>query len=673
MAEPNAASRIEELRRQLEEHNHRYYVLNEPLISDAEYDLLLRELMALESAHPHLLDPDSPTQRVGTRPASGFVEVVHAAPMLSLANAFSAEEVIAWHERVLSILDAEPAAYMVEPKLDGVSIALRYEQGRLVRAATRGDGQAGEEVTGNVRTIHAVPLKLRSAHPPEVLEVRGEIFMTRSGFAALNERLMSADQKPFVNPRNAASGSLRQLDPAVTAQRPLSFYAFAALVEDSAHQSHGEVLQWLQSFGLPVCPEVRKVVGIEAVLARYQALVALRDQLDYDIDGVVYKVDSLAQQAELGAVSRAPRWALAHKFPAQEAITELLAIDVQVGRTGALTPVARLAPVFVGGVTVTNATLHNADEVRRKDVRPGDRVVVRRAGDVIPEIVRAVFDEGAVRAPAWQMPVACPACGSSVEQIEGQAASRCTGGLVCPAQRQRALEHFVSRGAMTIEGLGAKLIAQLIEADLVHNPADLYRLDQATLSQLDRMGDKSASNLVAAIERSKQISLARFVFALGIREVGEVTAAQLARHFGTLDALRQADVEVLQSVEEVGPVVAAQVRAFFDEPHNQVVLAALTELGVDPQTVRAASETSAGPLSGQTFVLTGTLSAMSRPQAKAALEALGAKVSSSVSAKTTAVIAGADPGSKHGKAEALGVAIWDEVQLLQALSDLGQT
>lgn len=670
MSDHAVAQQISELRRQLEDHNHRYYVLNEPTISDAEYDRLLRELDALERAHPQWADADSPTQRVGAKPADGFQEVAHSAPMLSLANAFSDEEVAAWYQRVVDLLDVERVDCMVEPKLDGVSIALRYEHGRLVRGATRGDGSVGEDVTSNVRTIAAVPLRLRTTQPPEVLEVRGEIFMTRSGFKALNDRLGEEGQRGFVNPRNAASGSLRQLDPAITASRPLSFYAFGALTEYSHQATHSATLAWLRDLGIPVCPEARTASSLQDLLKRYAALTTLRDQLDYDIDGVVYKVDQFEQQEELGSVSRAPRWALAHKFPAQEAITRLEAIDVQVGRTGALTPVARLTPVFVGGVTVTNATLHNADEIRRKDVRPGDRVVVRRAGDVIPEVVRAVVDDDqSTRSEPWQMPERCPECGSAVEQIEGQAAARCTGGLVCPAQRRRALEHFVSRGAMDIEGLGTKLVEQLIDAHLVHSPADLYGLDVSTLAELDRMGEKSATNLVEAIERSKQVSLARLLFALGIREVGEVTAKQLARRFGSLSAVAEADQEALEAVEDVGPVVAAHIVAFFSEAHNQTVIDQLAAAGVVGVPEQGEMTTTSQALAGQTFVLTGTLSSMTRPQAKAQLEALGAKVTGSVSAKTTAVIAGADPGSKRAKAEGLGVPVWNEAQLQALLND----
>ena len=667
MSDQAVAQHIIELRRQLEDHNHRYYVLNEPTISDAEYDRLLRELDALERAHPQWADADSPTQRVGAKPADGFDEVTHTAPMLSLANAFGDEEVAAWYQRVVDLLDVECVDCMVEPKLDGVSIALRYEHGRLVRGATRGDGSVGEDVTSNVRTIASVPLRLRTEQPPEVLEVRGEIFMTRSGFKQLNQGLSEQGLRGFVNPRNAASGSLRQLDPAITSSRPLSFYAFGALTEHSEYATHSATLSWLRDLGVPVCPEARTASTLEELLQRYATLTTLRDQLDYDIDGVVYKVDQFEQQEELGAVSRAPRWALAHKFPAQEAVTRLEAIDVQVGRTGALTPVARLAPVFVGGVTVTNATLHNADEIRRKDVRPGDRVVVRRAGDVIPEVVRAIVDEAAERAKPWQMPEHCPECNSTVEQVEGQAAARCTGGLVCPAQRRRALEHFVSRGAMDIEGLGAKLVEQLIEANLVHSPADLYHLQASALAALDRMGAKSATNLVQAIDRSRQVSLSRLLFALGIREVGEVTAKQLARRFGSLSALAEADQAALESVEDVGPVVAAHIVAFFSEAHNQAVIDQLAAAGVIGLPEQGETTTTSQALSGQTFVLTGTLSSMTRPQAKAQLEALGAKVTGSVSAKTTAVIAGADPGSKRAKAEGLGVPVWDERQLQDLL------
>ncbi|NBB92017.1 MAG: NAD-dependent DNA ligase LigA, partial [Gammaproteobacteria bacterium] len=563
----DAAGRIEALREKIHEHNYRYYVLEDPIVSDAEYDRLLRELEQLESEHPDLVTEDSPTQRVGTRPAAGFETVDHRIPMLSLGNAFSADEVTEFDRRVRELLDIEQVVYSAEPKLDGVAIALRYEKGRLKLAATRGDGRSGEDVTDNVRTIRAVPLRLRGGDVPGALEVRGEIFMTRSGFSELNEGLADAGEKTFVNPRNAASGSLRQLDSSVTARRPLHFFCYQAATTDGLPGRHSEILERLRDMGLPVSPEARTVKGLKGLLDYYEQAGERRDRLDYDIDGVVYKVDDLDQQQELGFVSRAPRWAIAHKFPAQEEVTRLLSIEVQVGRTGALTPVARLEPVFVGGVTVTNATLHNIDEIRRKDVRPGDYVVVRRAGDVIPEIVRSIPERREDELEEWQMPERCPECDSAVEQVEGEAVARCTGGLVCPAQRKRALEHFASRAAMDIDGLGEKVIAQLVERDLVHSPADLYKLDRETFAGLDRMGEKSADNLLKALEDSKKVALGRLLFALGIREVGEVTARALARHFGTLDNLAEASVEGLESVRDVGPVVARHVHAFFDEAH----------------------------------------------------------------------------------------------------------
>ncbi len=662
------ARRVAELREQIGEHNHRYYVLNDPLVSDAEYDRLLRELEALEQAHPALASSDSPTQRVGAEPAEGFSTVEHRVPMLSLGNAFSADEVREFDRRIRDRLDLAEIAYTAEPKLDGVAISLRYERGELVLAATRGDGRRGEDVTANVRTIRSIPLRLRASSPPDELEVRGEIFMTRSGFERLNAGLMDAGEKTFVNPRNAASGSLRQLDSRVTARRPLHFYCYAAATESGLPDRHGDILAALRELGIPVSPEVRAVEGLDGLLDYHESIARRRAELDYDIDGVVYKVDDLEQQRELGFVSRAPRWALAHKFPAEEETTRLIEIEVQVGRTGALTPVARLEPVFVGGVTVTNATLHNADEVRRKDVRPGDTVVVRRAGDVIPEVLRSIVEKRPDDSVEWQMPERCPACDSAVEQIEGEAVARCTGGLVCPAQRKRALEHFASRQAMDIEGLGTRLIEQLVEEDLVHSPADLYRLDQTTLTGLERMGEKSAANILTALERSREVPLGRLLFALGIREVGEVTANNLARHFGTLEGLAEADLESLEAVPDVGPIMARHIEAFFSEAHNRDVIGQLLEAGVRyrPEAVTDRSEL---PLAGRTYVLTGALEAMPRSEAKKRLEARGAKVSSSVSRNTTAVIAGADPGSKLDKAESLGVAVVDEQALLELLAD----
>ncbi len=663
-----AAERIQRLRQEIDEHNYRYYVLDDPVISDAEYDRLLKELQALEDQHPELITADSPTQRVGAAPADGFETVAHRIPMLSLANAFEPDEVREFDRRIREQLDLETIDYCVEPKLDGVAIALRYEHGELVLAATRGDGRRGENVTSNVRTIRSIPLRLRGQNLPDTLEVRGEIFMTRSGFKQLNEGLADEGLKTFVNPRNAASGSLRQLDSSITARRPLYFYCYGAATTEGLPDRHSEILESLKRMGLPVSPEVDTVGGVDGLLARYERILDKRDRLDYDIDGVVYKVDDLDQQLEMGTVSRAPRWALAHKFPAQEEITRMLDIEVQVGRTGALTPVARLEPVFVGGVTVTNATLHNLDEIRRKDVRPGDYVVVRRAGDVIPEVVRSIPERRPAGTEEWTMPDQCPDCGSSVEQVEGEAVIRCTGGLVCPAQRRRALEHFASRQAMDIDGLGSKLIAQLVDQDLVHSPADLYRLDRDTLAGLERMAEKSADNLLESLENSKSVSLGQLLFALGIREVGQVTANQLARHFGTLDNLAVADLEALEAVPDVGPVMAAHVRAFFDEPHNREVIEQLLAVGVHYQPEEMPSGDNL-PLTGNTYVLTGALESMTRSQAKAELEARGAKVTSSVSKNTTALIAGSDPGSKLAKAESLGIEVLDENGLKELLEN----
>ena len=658
--------RIERLRAEIDEHNYRYYVLDAPTVSDAEYDRLLRELEALEAEHPALVTPDSPTQRVGAEPAQGFASVTHAVPMLSLANAFSEEEVAEFDRRVRDRLDIDTVTYAVEPKLDGLAIALRYESGKLVLAATRGDGRTGENVTANVRTIRAIPLKLRGDGVPAVVDVRGEVFMARSGFERLNQGLLDAGEKTFVNPRNAAAGSLRQLDSAVTARRPLNFFCYGAASTEGLPDSHSGILDQLAAWGLPISSESTVAKGLTGLLRRYAELGQRREQLDYDIDGVVYKVNALDQQRELGAVSRAPRWALAHKFPAQEETTRLLAIEVQVGRTGAVTPVARLEPVFVGGVTVTNATLHNAEEIRRKDVRPGDLVVVRRAGDVIPEVVTAVIEQRPADSQPWTLPEHCPECGSAVEKVEGEAVARCTGGLVCPAQRRRALEHFAGRAAMDIDGLGSKLIAQLVEKDRVKSPADLYRLDVETLSGLDRMAEKSARNLVDALEKSKQTTLARLLFALGIREVGEVTANQLARHFGTLETIAAASVEDLAEVPDVGPVVAAHLNAFFDEEHNRQVISELLECGIRYRAEAPVGNEEA-VLKGKTYVLTGALERLTRSEARAALEARGAKVTSSVSRNTTAVIAGSEPGSKLARAEELGIAVLSETDLLELL------
>jgi DNA ligase (NAD+) len=662
--DPAVLARVEDLRRQLDHHDYLYYVLDQPAVPDADYDRLMRELRELEARHPELIRPDSPTQRVGGAPAEGFEEVRHAEPMLSLANAFSEDEVRDFDRRVLRRLECGDVYYVAEPKLDGVAIALSYRAGRLVRGATRGDGLRGEDVTANVRTIPAIPLRLRGQGWPQSLEVRGEIYMPLAGFNDYNEAARKAGEKTLVNPRNAAAGSLRQLDPRMTASRPLAFFAYGVVGGDDMADSHSGTMALLRDWGLPVNPEIRRVRGIEGCLDYHRQMLRKRAGLPYDIDGVVYKVDDRAQQAALGFVSRAPRWALAHKFPAQEETTRLLAIEVQVGRTGAITPVARLEPVFVGGVTVTNATLHNEDEIRRKDVRPGDWVVVRRAGDVIPEVVSVLEDRREGDSPEFIWPEQCPICGSAIERVEGEAVSRCSGGLFCPAQRKRSILHFASRQAMDIEGLGQKLVDQLVDCGLVESIADLYRLTLEQLSALERMGEKSAANLLEELNDSKQVELGRLLYALGIREVGEVTAYALARAFRSLDALIEADEERLVEVPDVGPVVAGHVFAFFREPHNLEIIRALAKAGV--QWEAPEQQSGPQPLDGQTWVLTGALS-MSRNQAKARLEALGAKVSGSVSTRTTVVLAGADAGSKLRKAEQLGIRIIDEQEFLDLL------
>ncbi len=664
-----ARQRAAELRRLLEYHNYRYYVLDAPEIPDAEYDRLLRELQDLEARYPDLVTPDSPTQRVGATPLESFGEVVHEVPMLSLANAFTEEEVRDFDRRVRERLGVERVEYAAETKIDGLAVSLLYEAGRFVRAATRGDGTRGEDVTANVRTIKSVPLRLQGDEPPRLLEVRGEVFMTLAGFRELNERQRGRGEKTFANPRNAAAGSLRQLDPAVTAGRPLTFFCYgvARCEGRDLPGRHVETLRVLARWGLRVSPEARVVEGVEGCLAYYEDLGRRRGALGYEIDGVVYKVDRLDQQAALGFVSRAPRWAVAHKFPAQEELTRVLGVEFQVGRTGALTPVARLEPVFVGGATVSNATLHNLDEVERKDVRVGDTVIVRRAGDVIPEVVGVVLDRRPPDAARVVMPEACPVCGSQVVRVEGEAVARCSGGLYCPAQRKEAIRHFASRRAMDVEGLGEKLVDQLVERGLVRTVADIFGLTAPELAALDRMGEKSAENLIAAIDRSRETTLPRFLYALGVREVGEATARTLAQHFGTLEAIAAADEETLQGVPDVGPIVARHVASFFRQPHNREVIAALRAAGVHWPEARPARP-AAAPLAGQTFVLTGTLSTLGREEAKARLLALGAKVTGSVSAKTRYVVVGADPGSKLDRARDLGVETLDEEAFLALLS-----
>jgi len=663
-----AAKRIAELREQVRLYNRQYYVLDQPSIPDAEYDRLYRELQALEQEHPELVTHDSPTQRVGGEPLKAFVQVRHELPMLSLANVFNQQELEDFDRRVREGLETEQAEYAAEMKLDGLAVSLLYEDGGLARAATRGDGSSGEDVTANVRTIRAVPLRLTGSGIPARLEVRGEVYIPRKGFEKLNQRQREAGGKEFANPRNAAAGSLRQLDPAITATRPLSMFCYAVGVVDGGRLPgrHSEVLARLADWGLRVSAHNRVVTGVRGCLDYYRHVLQQRDGLGYDIDGVVYKVNRLDQQATLGAVSRAPRWAVAHKFPPEEELTTVSAIDVQVGRTGALTPVARLAPVAVGGVTVTNATLHNQDEIERKDVRAGDTVVVRRAGDVIPEVVSVVRERRPAGTRPFRMPKQCPACDSDVVRPEGEAVARCSGGLYCPAQRRQAIEHYASRRAMDIDGLGEKLVAALVDGGLAHDLADLYGLRQQDLAELDRMGDKSAAGLLAALEQSRETELGRFIYALGIRGVGEATAQTLSLHYGDLDRLMAADAEDLQSVPDVGPVVAENVRTFFGQAHNREVIQRLLAAGVH-WPAPAAGPAADSPLAGKTVVLTGTLESMTRDEAKARLQSMGARVTSSVSKKTDYVVAGADPGSKAQKAEQLGVAILDEDALKNML------
>ncbi|MET0071344.1 MAG: NAD-dependent DNA ligase LigA [Candidatus Thiodiazotropha sp.] len=666
----DAARRIESLREEINYHNRQYYVFDEPKIADAGYDRLLRELKQLESEYPQFITPDSPTQRVGDKPLDGFEEVVHRLPMLSLDNAFDEAEMGEFERRIRDRLKLEgdrPIRYLAEPKLDGLAVSLRYEQGKLVQGATRGDGSRGEDVTSNVRTIKAIPLSLQGDDWPETLEVRGEVFMPHAGFEALNRRARESGDKGFVNPRNAAAGSLRQLDPRLTAQRPLSFYAYGLgeVVPAPVAGQQSASVRRLQQWGLPISPLHEVVNGVEGCIDYYRRLVEKRDGLPYDIDGVVFKVDDLELQRQLGFVSRAPRWAVAYKFPAQEEMTRVEAIEFQVGRTGAITPVARLAPVFVGGVTVSNATLHNMDEVMRKDVRPGDRVIVRRAGDVIPEVVSVVAEKRKAGARRVSLPTACPVCGSDIIKPEGEAVARCSGGLYCPAQRKEALKHFASRKAMDIEGLGDKLVDQLVEQGLVHTPADLFELTLAQLSALERMAEKSAQNLLQALEKSRSTTLERFLFALGIREVGEATAQSLATQFASLDAIAEADEESLQETPDVGPIVAAHIHSFFRQPHNREVIDQLLAAGIHwPAVERAPVEDQA--LAGKTVVITGTLS-MPRDEIKQRLQALGAKVTGSVSKKTDYLLAGDAAGSKLAKAEKLGVAILDEAALQELL------
>lgn len=674
---PPDLARVAQLRRLLHEHAHRYYVQDAPTIPDAEYDRLFQELQAIEAEHPELLTPDSPTQRVGGRALAQFVSVRHAVPMLSIrtetdTEASGAHNFDARVRRELGLDDsASPVEYVAEPKFDGLAMNLRYEHGVLVHAATRGDGEVGEDVTQNVRTIGQIPLRLPNGVPP-ILEVRGEVYMRRDDFESLNEQQRDRGQKSFVNPRNAAAGAVRQLDPAIAAQRPLSFFAYG-LGEVTPPEAggpefgtHYEMLKTLKIWGFPVSALVRTAKGATELIAYYDSIGQQRDHLPFDIDGVVYKVNSLALQRRMGFVTREPRWAVAHKFPAQEQLTTVLDIDVQVGRTGKLTPVAKLAPVFVGGVTVTNATLHNEDEARRKDVRVGDTVIVRRAGDVIPEVVSVLLDKRLPGATGFSMPRQCPVCGSAAVREEGEVDYRCTGGLFCSAQRKQAILHFAQRRAVEVEGLGEKLVDQLVDGSVIRTLADLYRLGLTSLVSLDRMADKSAQNILAALEKSKQTTLPRFLFGLGIRHVGEATAKELARHFGSLDAIMDASEEQLLQVNDVGPTVAQSLRTFFDQPHNREVVEQLRACGVT-WVEGAPAPVAPKPLTGKTLVLTGTLPTLSRDEAKDLIEAAGGKVAGSVSKKTSFVVAGLEAGSKLDKARELGVAVLDEAGLMELL------
>jgi DNA ligase (NAD+) len=663
------AAKVEKLRRAIERHNQLYYNEAAPELTDAEYDRLFQELVRLETENPHLAAPDSPTQRVGSAPSEGFAQATHRVPMLSLANAFDPEDVAAFDRRCREGLEVEAVEYACELKFDGLAVTLAYEDGLFVRGATRGDGAVGEDVTPNLRTIRSLPLRLEIRKPPKLLEVRGEVMMMRRDFEAINKRATELGEKTFVNPRNAAAGGLRQLDPRLTAQRKLSFFAYGVGAQEGFDMppTHSQLLDALKEAGFPVAKDRRAVKGVEGLLEFYAEVGEKRASLPYDIDGVVYKVNRFAQQDKLGFVSRAPRWAVAHKFPAEEAATEIENIEIQVGRTGSLTPVARLKPVFVGGTTIVNATLHNEDEIRRKDIWKRDTVIVRRAGDVIPEVARVEKPGPREKSDWFDMPAKCPRCGSAVVRLDNEARARCSGGLFCPAQREASLLHFASRRAMDIEGLGDKIVEQLVEGGIVRTPADLYKLGVAKLAALERMAEKSATNLFEAIEKSKTTTLGRFVYALGIRNVGEVTAKDLARHFGTLDGLMDAGVEQLQEAPDVGPVVAESIAGFFRERHNREVVEQLRAAGVAWSESAPVEKPSAGPFTGKIVVLTGTLAAMSRDEAKEKIEALGGKVTGSVSKKTDFVIAGEEAGSKLDKAKELGVTVLDEGKFLKLL------
>ncbi len=663
-------SRLNALRQMLDEHNYRYYVLDNPTIPDAEYDRLLRELQQLEAEHPEWISPDSPTQRVGATPATAFATVAHTVPMLSLENAFTSEEVLAFDRRVRQRLElTQSPAYVCEPKLDGVAVSLRYEHGVLTLGATRGDGTTGEDITQNVRTIPSVPLRLRGTSHPQLVEIRGEVYMPLAGFAAYNAAARQRGDREFANPRNATAGSLRQLDSRITKTRPLAFFCYGVGEIDQAivPQTHSELLNLFKTWGLPVNSEIKTVSDIEQALQVYQTILAKRDQLPYEIDGVVYKINRFDQQQALGFVSRAPRWALAHKFPAREEMTTVLDILLQVGRTGAITPVARLTPVNVSGVTVSHATLHNFDELWRKDVRIGDTVIVRRAGDVIPDIVSVILDQRPAHTRPIALPKKCPICHAEVIKPEHEVVARCIGGLFCSAQLKETVRHFASRRALDIEGLGDKLVEQLVQAGLVRDIADLYQLTKTQLLSLERMGEKSADNLLNAIVHSKATTLPRFLYGLGIPDVGETTALVLARHFGRLQPLMESDEDTLQTIPDIGPIVAANITGFFRQDHNRELITKLQNLGIHwpEETPTHQSQT----LAGKTFVLTGTLTTLHRDDAKEKLQALGAKVSGSVSTKTTYVVVGEDPGSKLTKAQELGIPILTEEAFLQLLEN----
>ena len=658
---------IDTLRQDLRRYEYEYHVLDNPTIPDAEYDRLFHQLKALEAEHPELITADSPTQRVGAKPLSGFAQIRHEIPMLSLDNAFSDEEFYAFVKRIEDRLIRlpEPLTFCCEPKLDGLAVSILYVNGVLTQAATRGDGTTGEDITANIRTIRNIPLQLLMDNPPARLEVRGEVFMPHAGFVRLNQHALEKGEKTFANPRNAAAGSLRQLDPKITSKRPLVLNAYGIGIAEGVDlpNTHYDRLQWLKSIGIPVNPEIRLCNGTDEVLDFYRDIQNKRSSLGYDIDGTVLKINDIALQEKLGFISKAPRWAIAYKFPAQEELTRLNDVEFQVGRTGAITPVAKLEPVFVAGVTVSNATLHNGDEIERLDIAIGDTVVIRRAGDVIPQIIGVLHDRRPADARPIIFPKTCPVCDSAIVRIEGEAVARCTGGLFCAAQRKEALKHFVSRKAMDIDGVGGKLIEQLVDRELIHTPADLFKLDLTTLTRLERMGTKSAENALASLEKAKNTTLARFIFALGIREVGEATALNLANHFKTLEALQNADLEALQQVPDVGEVVANRILAFWHEPHNVAVVNDLIAQGVHWETVET-KEVTENRFKGKTVVLTGTLTQMGRNEAKALLQDMGAKVSGSVSAKTDFVIAGDAAGSKLTKAQELGVTVLTEEEFL---------